>query len=126
MASVAFVLADGLSENITVRSIVGRYLEHGRVYAFANGGRFGSPKNTLFMSGRPDAAQSAAPGGNVCPAGNPTVRKQVINQILTALLQDERNSWFLMPDGSYRHPEAGLIVFPRMIIYCQPKPVGRR
>jgi polyphosphate kinase len=38
---------------------------------------------------------------------NPTVRKQVINQILTATLRDEKNSWFLKSDGTYRHPATG-------------------
>jgi polyphosphate kinase len=99
---------DGLSENITVRSIVGRYLEHGRVYAFANGGRFGSPKNTVFMSSADLMPRNLLRRVEMfVQLENPTVRKQVINQILTALLQDERNSWFLMPDGSYRHPETG-------------------
>jgi polyphosphate kinase len=99
---------DGLSENITVRSIVGRYLEHGRVYAFANGGRFGSSKNTVFMSSADLMPRNLLRRVEMfVQLENPTVRKQVINQILTALLQDERNSWFLMPDGSYRHPETG-------------------
>lgn len=38
---------------------------------------------------------------------NPTVRKQVITQILPALLRDQRNAWFLQSDGSYLHPETG-------------------
>ena len=98
----------GLSENITVRSIVGRYLEHGRVYAFANGGKFGSSKNLVFMSSADLMPRNLLRRVEMfVQLENPTVRKQVINQILTALLQDEKNSWFLMPDGSYRHPETG-------------------
>ena len=98
----------GLSENITVKSIVGRYLEHGRVYAFANGGKFGSSKNLVFMSSADLMPRNLLRRVEMfVQLENPTVRKQVINQILTALLQDEKNSWFLMPDGSYRHPETG-------------------
>ena len=99
---------DGLSENITVRSIVGRYLEHGRIYAFANGGKFGSPKNMVFMSSADLMPRNLLRRVETfVQLENPTVRKQVINQILTATLRDEKNSWFLKSDGSYRHPATG-------------------
>lgn len=99
---------DGLSENITVRSIVGRYLEHGRIYAFANGGKLGSPKNRVIMSSADMMPRNLLRRVETFVyLENPTVRKQVITQILPALLRDQRNAWFLQSDGSYLHPETG-------------------
>ena len=98
----------GLSENIIVRSLVGRYLEHGRIYAFANGGKFGSPKNVVFMSSADLMPRNLLRRVEMfVQLENATVRKQVMNQIFPALLRDEKNCWFLQPDGSYKHPESG-------------------
>ena len=96
----------GLSENITVRSIVGRYLEHGRIYAFANGGKLGSPKNKVIISSADMMPRNLRRRVEMFVyLENPTVRKQVVNQILPALLRDRRNVWFLQSDGGYNHPE---------------------
>lgn len=98
----------GLSENITVRSLVGRYLEHGRIYAFANGGKLGSPKNRVIISSADMMPRNLLRRVETFVyLENPTVRKQVITQILPALLRDQRNAWFLQGDGSYVHPETG-------------------
>lgn len=98
----------GLSENITVRSLVGRFLEHGRIYAFANGGKLGSPKNTVFMSSADLMPRNLLRRVEMfVQLENPTVRKQVINQIFPALLRDEKNCWLLMPDGGYQHTASG-------------------
>jgi len=102
----------GLSDNITVRSLIGRYLEHGRIYAFANGGKFGSSKNLVFLSSADLMPRNLLRRVEMfVQLENPTVRKQVINQIFPALLRDEKNCWFLMADGSYRHPLSGLDSF---------------
>jgi polyphosphate kinase len=95
----------GLSETITVRSVIGRFLEHGRIYVFANGGEFLSEKNTVIISSA-DLMPRNLRRRVECfmRLENPTVRKQVLHQIMVAMLRDEKNSWYLQPDGSYVHP----------------------
>ena len=96
----------GLSDNINVRSVIGRHLEHGRIYAFANGGKLGSPKNMVFISSADLMPRNLLRRVEVfVQLENPTVRKQVINQVLMALLHDEKNSWHLNSDGSYSRPK---------------------
>ena len=96
----------GLSETITVRSIIGRFLEHGRIYVFANGGEFLSDKNTVMISSA-DLMPRNLRRRVECFMWleNPTIRKQVLHQIMVAHLRDEKNAWYLQPDGSYVHPQ---------------------
>jgi polyphosphate kinase len=88
-----------------VRSIVGRFLEHGRIYVFANGGEFQSAKNVVMISSA-DLMPRNLRRRVECfmRLENPTVRKQVLHQIMVAHLRDEKNVWYLQPDGSYLHP----------------------
>ncbi len=96
----------GLSETITVRSIIGRFLEHGRIYVFANGGEFLSDKNIVMISSA-DLMPRNLRRRVECfmRLENPTIRKQVLHQIMVALLRDEKNAWYLQPNGSYVHPQ---------------------
>ncbi len=96
----------GLSETIKVRSIIGRFLEHGRIFVFANGGALQSPKNIVMMSSA-DLMPRNLRRRVECfmTLENPTVRKQVLHQILVAQLRDTKNTWHLQPDGSYVHLE---------------------
>lgn len=97
----------GLSENIRVWSIIGRFLEHGRIYAFANGDTLGKSKTKVFIGSADLMPRNLYRRVEVLvPLENRTVRKQVLSQVLRALDLDKKNSWDLQPDGAYTKLEA--------------------